>query len=79
MPTDVSRIKPNPAFRGAAVRRPGSRRQRPGDQGRNFQEEIAMERGGEKADPAPPPEPQSDRIVSPPTDEDGGTRINLLG
>jgi len=77
MPADVNRIEPDPTHHSGAVRRVGPRRRRDGQKQRQFEDEakeIIPEVG-----PQPPSSKKRDRVVSPPSEEDGGTRVNVVG
>ncbi|MEW6073165.1 MAG: hypothetical protein AB1726_11325 [Planctomycetota bacterium] len=78
MAADVHPIEPEPTYHGAAVRKVGPRRER-GEDRRGFAAEVERRAGAEGETPPPPPPRQVDRTVSPPTEEDGGTHVDLLG
>ena len=76
---DVHRIEHQPTSYGGAVRRAGPRRQRGGGPKREFHDEIDESDGEAEDEPSPSPVQKKNRAVSPPTEEDGGTRINVVG
>ena len=78
MSPEIHRIEPEPAFHSGAVRKAGPKRQREGEPQRKFEDEIE----GREDDVIVPPPPSShnpERFVSPPTEEDGGTHVNVIG
>ena len=78
MTADIHPIEPEPTFHGSAVRKAGPRRRRPDEDHREFRPEIETDEDAEVV-PTPPPLRRADRVVSPPTEEDGGTHVNVLG
>lgn len=78
MPADIHRIEPDPTARSGAVRKVGPRRRRGGEEGRDFAEELE-EKTEQNKDPDSSSSREKDRTVSPPSEEDGGTHVDLVG
>ncbi len=78
MAGDIHRIEPDPTARSGVVRKVGPRRHRGGEEGRDFAEELE-EKTEEDEDPDRSPSRDKDRAVSPPSEEDGGTHVDLVG
>jgi hypothetical protein len=78
MATDIRRIEPDPAFRSGAVRKVGSRNRREKEEQRDFAEDLEQAEDAKKKQ-SEPSRRDADRTVSPPTEEDGGTHVDLVG
>jgi hypothetical protein len=79
---EIHRIEPRPTRSGAGIRKTKARRERGGKNPRRFPaviEEQDPEDPEEIKEKRPTPPNGLDRSVSPPTEEDGGMHVDLVG
>lgn len=79
MAVEIHRIEPRPAYPGSGVRKPKARRDRNGEAPRRFRDVIDEEETDKQETKTTPPIDDLNRSVSPPTEEDGGMHVDLLG